>query len=166
MVPRLHQHHAGDWRPNLSEKSKPQTASLFQVMNEIGIINQLGTTLFAKRMPLPLTMPQFSVLNHLIRVGEGTTPKNIASAFQVPNTSMSHTLGLLQHNGFITYQVNASDRRSKTVWLTDKGRTIHQRAIETLAGELGHLNDILSAKELEALLGSLTRVRQFMDDNR
>lgn len=39
----------------------------FRVMNEIGIIDQLGTTLFERAMPHGLTLPQFIVLNHFVR---------------------------------------------------------------------------------------------------
>ena len=46
----------------------------FRVMNEIGIIDQLGSTLFERSMPHGLTLPQFVVLNHFVRVGDDRSP--------------------------------------------------------------------------------------------
>ncbi|MEN8721505.1 MAG: MarR family transcriptional regulator [Alphaproteobacteria bacterium] len=152
--------------PKSKQGQHDKAANLFGLMNEIGIINQLGTNLFAKRMPAPLTMPQFSVLNHLLRIGDGTTPKQIASAFQVPNTSMSHTLALLHRNGFITYQQNDQDKRSKTVWITDQGRAIQGQAIMALENDFAQLSTIVEGDDIDALVNALTRIRQFMDDHR
>lgn len=43
---------------------KPDDPDLFRMFTEIGIINQLATTLFERTMPHDLTVAQFSLLNH------------------------------------------------------------------------------------------------------
>ena len=39
----------------------------FRVMNEIGIISQLGATLFERVMPDGMTLAQFTVLNRFVQ---------------------------------------------------------------------------------------------------
>jgi hypothetical protein len=57
--------------------------ALFGFFNEIGIISQLSGNAFEKAMPEGMTLAQFSVLNHLCRLGDGWTPHRIARAMQV-----------------------------------------------------------------------------------
>jgi DNA-binding MarR family transcriptional regulator len=68
------------------------TRAIFRLFNEIGIIEQLSRALFEARLPKGVTRPHFSVLNHLMRVADGRTPLELARAFQVPKTTLSHTL--------------------------------------------------------------------------
>src|SRR3712207_5255456 len=51
----------------------------FRVFNEIGIIEQLSRTMFERVMPDGLTVPQFSVLNHFVRLGGERSPAQLAS---------------------------------------------------------------------------------------
>ena len=77
-----------------------KTLSLyFSLFNEIGIIEQLGRALFESQLPDGFLMSHFSVLNHLIRVQDGQTPLKLAQAFQLPKTTMTHTLSVLEKHG-------------------------------------------------------------------
>ena len=93
----------------------------FRLFNEIGIIEQLARTAFEARLPPGFVVAQFSVLNHLVRVGDGRTPLAIARAFQVPKTSMTHTLSVLEREGLIEIRKNPGDGRSKLVYITGAG---------------------------------------------
>ena len=73
----------------------------FALIVEVGIINQISTAFLEARLPDGLLVSHFSVVNHLIRVRDGSTPLELARAFQVPKTSMSHTLAGLEKNGFV-----------------------------------------------------------------
>ena len=55
---------------------------LFELFNEIGIVQQLATTTFNRVLPDGLHVAHFSVINHLVRLGDGRTPAAIASAFR------------------------------------------------------------------------------------
>src|SRR6266849_4446748 len=92
----------------------------FRVMNEIGIIDQLGSTLFERSMPFGLTLPQFVVLNHFVRVGGDRSPVELASAIQVTKATMTSTLQRLQRKGFVTSVPDATagrlKRMSEVVW--------------------------------------------------
>ena len=78
----------------------PETnpAVFFEVFNEIGIIEQLSRAVLEARLPDGLIAPHFTVLNHLVRVKDGQTPVHMARAFQVPKTSMTHTLWIAERS--------------------------------------------------------------------
>ena len=138
----------------------------FMFFNETAIVNQLASTLFQKRLPDGVTIAQFSVLNHLIRVRDGQTPLQLASAFQVPKTSMTHSLMKLEDKGFITFKANPSDGRSKCVWLTDSGRAFREAAIESLNQDILRLAPQLDFEAMAAALPVLQQVRQLLDKDR
>ncbi len=83
----------------------------FKLFNEIGIIEQLSRSSLEAHLPDGLIAPHFTVLNHLIRVQDGQTPLVLARAFQVPKTSMTHTLGGLESRGLIALKANPEDGR-------------------------------------------------------
>ena len=56
---------------------------LFRLLTEIGIIEQLARNQLERNLPDQLTMSQFVVLNHLVRLGGAWSPLRLAKAFQV-----------------------------------------------------------------------------------
>jgi len=84
---------------------------MFELLNEVGIIAQLSRTLMESRLDDGLTIHHFTALNHLVRLGDGKTPMDLARAFQVPKTSMSHTLAGLEKRGLIRMEPNPDDGR-------------------------------------------------------
>lgn len=139
---------------------------LFRFFNEIGIIAQLSRTVFETRLPPGYVEAQFSVLNHLVRLGDGRTPLDLASAFQVPKTTMTHTLAVLERGGLVTMRPNPRDGRSKCVFVTDAGRTFREQALAGLAPDLADLAARLPDGAIEAALPLLETVRQTLDANR
>ena len=138
----------------------------FQVFNEIGIIEQLSRAMFQARLPDGVLVTHFSVVNHLIRVEDGRTPLELARAFQVPKTTMTHTLAGLEKHGFVEMRPNPDDARSKRVWLTEKGRTFRDEAIASLTPDLHRLLGDISLEELNSLLPTLTKLRMILDEAR
>jgi len=138
----------------------------FQIFNEIGIIAQLSRTVMESHFPAGVTQPHFSVLNHLVRVGDGQTPLALASAFQVPKATMTHTLAGLERRGWIRLAPNPEDGRSKLVWITAAGRRFRIEAVEALAPSLADLSPILPPDRADTLLASLVDLRHHLDRNR
>jgi len=135
----------------------------FSFFNEVGIIAQLSRAAMEARLPNGLTLPHFSVVNHLIRVRDGQTPLTLAKAFQVPKTTMTHTLsGLLEH-GFVDMRPNPEDGRSKTVWLTDAGRQFRENAIRSIDPDIAALKDAMNSERIAEMLPVLAEIRAFMD---
>ncbi len=138
----------------------------FAVFNEVGILEQLSRAVFEARLKPGFTLSQFAVLNHLVRVGDGRTPVEIARAFQVPKTSMTHSLAVLERHALIRMDPNARDGRSKRVFITEAGRSFRAEAIAGLAPDAAALTARFPPERLTALLPILTDLRQIMDTMR
>lgn len=113
-----------------------------------------------------MLLPHFSVLNHLIRVGDGTTPLKLSSAFQVPKTSMTHTLAGLVKAGYIEMRENENDKRSKSIYITKAGRAFRDQAIQSLAPDVKELAKELSVDDVKAILPALEQLRKILDRKR
>ncbi|MEX0351465.1 MAG: MarR family winged helix-turn-helix transcriptional regulator [Paracoccaceae bacterium] len=139
---------------------------VFQVFNEIGIIEQLSRTVLEAHMPKGLIAPHFGVLNHLTRVGDGSTPIAMARAFQVPKTSMTHTVSGLVKHGLVEMRANPEDGRSKQVWLTDAGRALRARIIADMTPQFERLAREFDISKLRDILPILTELRVYLDEDR
>lgn len=147
----------------MSESAIPD---YFRLFNEIGIIGQLSRSLLEARLPPGFVAAQFYVLNHLVRVGDGRTPLAMARAFQVPKTSMTHSLAVLEQAGLIEIRKNPRDGRSKLVHITDAGRTFRQDAIDALAPDLKRIAAAIPPDHVARLLPDLEVLRKFLDTDR
>jgi DNA-binding MarR family transcriptional regulator len=135
----------------------------FRLFNEIGIIQQISTAFLEARLPDGLIAPHFNVLNHLIRVSDGRTPLEMARAFQVPKTTLTHTLAGLEERGLIEMRPNPDDGRSKRVWLTDKGCATRNQAIAGLDDLFEMIAAEFPSETVEEMLPELERLRIFID---
>lgn len=140
--------------------------TLFSFFNEVGIIAQLSRAAMEARLPKGLTLPHFSVINHLIRVKDGQTPLALAKAFQVPKTTMTHTLSGLIDHGFVDIRPNPKDGRSKTIWLTEDGKTFREEAIQSIAPDMAALKAAVPEEKIAEILPLLAEIRAFMDTAR
>lgn len=143
----------------MSEPASPW----FEVLNEIGIIAQLSRARFEARLPEGVLLPHFSVLNHLVRVADGVTPLRLARAFQVPKTTMTHTLAALERRGWVALRPNPADGRSKCVFLTDAGRRFRDDAIGSLAGDLAAIEAAMPGDWVGEALPRLRALRTHLD---
>lgn len=153
---------AGD--PHHLSKTDSQTLALyFTFFNEVGIIEQLSRALFEARLPDGFLVSHFSVLNHLIRVRDGQTPLVLARAFQVPKTTMTHTLSILEKHRLIELRPNPKDGRSKCVWLTEAGREFRNNAIASMGPDMLGFAERFPPERIETLIPGLTEIRQILD---
>ena len=140
-------------------------AALFELFNEIGIIEQLSRASLEARLPDGLIAPHFTVLNHLTRLGDGRAPIDMARAFQVPKTTLTHTLKGLESRGLIDMRPNPDDGRSKLVYLTDKGRALRQETIAALGPDFDRISERLNMAALQKIVPALKDLRVFLDDD-
>jgi DNA-binding MarR family transcriptional regulator len=147
----------------MPDTSASPEAKLFTFFNEIGILAQLSRALFEARLPLGFTVPQFSVLNNLVRVRDGRSPGELARAFQVPKTSMTHSLTVLERHELVEMRPNARDGRSKCVFITEAGRDFRQAAIEGLAPDMAAIAAAFPVERLAEVLPVLSELRKVMD---
>ncbi|KIT14448.1 MarR family winged helix-turn-helix transcriptional regulator [Jannaschia aquimarina] len=139
------------------------TALAFSVFTEIGILNQLSRTRFEADLPDGVLLPHFSVLNHLVRVSDGRTPLEMARAFQIPKTTMSHNVAVLERQGWVELRPNPDDGRSKRVWITPAGRAFRDKAIERATEAFRPVLEALPPGTLQALMPNLVILREVLD---
>ena len=145
---------------------EPNDPLLFRVFNEIGIIEQLARTVFERVMPHGLKVSQFSLLNHMVRLGDGKRPAELADAFQVTRGAMTNTVSRLETLGFVRVTPDPDDGRAKAVYLTDAGRRAREDAIAALAPYLARLDETLGAERFADALPFLTDLRRLLDASR
>jgi len=138
----------------------------FAFLTEVGIISQLSRALLELRLPDGVTAAQYGVLNHLVRVHDGGTPLELARAFQVPKTTMSHVLAGLEQRGFVETRPNENDLRSKRVWLTGAGRQFRDDAVILLSADIKRLSKKIDTGRMADLTPELAKIRKVMDDDR
>ncbi|MGI1663776.1 MarR family winged helix-turn-helix transcriptional regulator [Palleronia sp. KMU-117] len=147
-------------------KPDPNTAIYFALFNEIAIIAQLSGSLFERRLPEGFLVSHFAVLNHLVRLGDGRTPLQIARAFQVPKTTMTHTLQGLEKAGLVAVVPNPKDGRSKCVMLTDAGRAFRDQAITDLGPDIARIAAVIAPGRVADVLPLLGDLRAYLDGER
>ena len=140
-------------------------SSLFALLNEIGIIEQLARNRFERAQSDGLRLPQFTVLNHLVRLGDGRGPAQIARAFEVSKATMTNTLQRLEERGFIRLDPDPEDARAKRVMLTEAGRARRDDAVRWIAEDLRPVAARLRVSP-EAALPGLIALRQALDQAR
>lgn len=130
---------------------------------EVSAFDQMVRALVEARLPGGFQWSQFAVLNHLYLAGEGQTPVALARTFEVPKTSMTHSLIVLEKHGLVRIEPNPRDGRSKLVWLTPKGRTLRSVAVTALEPDLVALAARVDADALPPLRAAIAHLRQVME---
>lgn len=139
---------------------------MFAFFNEIGIISQLSSAQLQKVLPDGLHPSHFSILNHLMRLGDGKTPASMASAFQITKATMTHSLNVLLKNGYIRIEANANDGRSKLVYITEKGQDCRNQSITSISQMIGEKMSDNQIEQMRHLIEPLSEIRKVMDENR
>ena len=139
---------------------------VFQFFNEVGIIHQLSSTIMNRLLPNGLHVSHFSVLNHMVRLGDGKTPLELARAFQVTKATMTHTLATLEKRQLIHIVPHKTDGRSKVVLISEKGRAFQAEAIASLVPAMTKLSGQLDLDKIVELVPELAKIRAVLDENR
>ena len=135
----------------------------FQFFNEIGIIGQLSRAMLEAQLPKGLLAPHFAILNHLIRVRDGQTPLALAKAFQVPKTTMTHSLGILEKHGLVILKPHPRDGRSKQVWITEAGRALRENTVEATGPAFAAFAEKFDPQTVGEIVPKLAEMRAFLD---
>ncbi len=143
-----------------------QDAPLFRFFNEVGIIEQLARAKFESVLPDGLKISQFSVLNHLVRLGGDWSPARLANAFQVTRGAMTNTLQRLESRGLVNVASDPGDGRGKLVSLTASGREMRDHCIRNTRPFLENLEAEFGQKCFINALPLLEEVRKYLDQNR
>lgn len=146
--------------------SEDEQRSISRFFTEVGIINQLISTRVEALLPGRMGATQFGILGHLCRRPQGETPLQLSNAFQVPKTSMTHMLSVLQKHEFVTIEPHPQDGRSKVAVATPKGQAFLGQCIQQMGQDLAPVVTELSAKPFSQALPHLQRIREALDTAR
>ncbi len=152
--------------PDKAGAGLPGDPALFKVLTEISIISNLADREFERRMPGALTLAQFGVLNHLLRLNAQETIGEIAEAMQVAPPTMSSTVKKLHEKSFVELVPCTRDRRIKRVKVTRAGRAIRDKAVKAVAPGLAQLEAGTPGADWQAILEVMTRLRIVLDNAR
>jgi DNA-binding MarR family transcriptional regulator len=144
----------------------PDASLLFRTFNEIGIVAQLTQTRFEAVMPDGMTLAQFTVLNHLVRLGGPKSPLALATAFQVTKATMSSTLARMEAKKLISVVPNPKDARGKLVDIAEAGRAIRETCINAIQPDLRRWSADLKQADMENLVSQLAALRLYLDQDR
>lgn len=139
---------------------------VFSVLNEIGICAQLSANAFERVMPEGMTLAQFVVLNHFVRLGGARRPGDLARAFQVTKSTMASTLARLESKGLVRRRMDDADARAARIEITPTGVKMRARCVAALGPLLDALRARLGSESFAELLPGLRRLRADLDANR
>ena len=142
-----------------------RAALILGVFTEIGILEQLGRAFLEARLD-GVGAAVWGLMSHLSKRRDGRTPLELARAFQVPKTTMSHTVAVALKRGWVETAPNPRDARSKIVRPTDAGLAW----FSTVAGRIGpdlaaRLSDV-PTDDLAVLRARLAALRAVVDARR
>ena len=139
----------------------------FRVLNEIGIIDQLASAVFTAVLPRNISIAQFSVLNHFVRLEiESQSPAELASAFQVSRPTMTNILARLERSELVSITPDPDDGRAKRVAITNIGRAMRQECLARLEEPRAALEAKIPTELFEKLAPLLAELRSTMDTMR
>ena len=102
---------------------------------------------------------QFQVLAALRRCDpHAMTAGELARAAVLTSGAMTAILDRLEEQGLIRRQIDHDDRRARRVTITEKGRTLIDRALELRLAQHRALNAALTLEEREALSAILCKL--------
>jgi DNA-binding MarR family transcriptional regulator len=112
-----------------------------------------------RRLPEPLTLPQFDVLMQLHRHADGMTSRELTRELLVTAGNVTGLVDRLQALGLVERRPVPEDRRAVRVVLTPRGRRVarqaiprHRRDVETLLSPVG-ARDLARLRRLLGRLG-------------
>lgn len=139
----------------------------FEFFNEIGIIDQLVSTMLTNALPQGMTKAQFTVLNHFVRLDvKEKSPAELASAFQVRRPTITSTLARMESAGLVTIRLDPRDGRGKLVSITAAGREMREQCISALGNMAPMIKPIISDSEMQSMLPLLRSIRIGLDSLR
>ena len=129
------------------------------LFGEILTAEQLLRNRLGRVLPKGMEISHFSVLNHLVAVGDERTPAQLASTFHVTRGAMTNTLNKLEWAGYIHIRPDWDDARRKMVAISPAGHRARDQAIASLTPMINKVVGELGADRVRAVLPVLRDLR-------
>lgn len=90
--------------------------------------------------------------------GDGVRQQDLAISAIKDKATIARSLGVLEREGFVDRKIDRNDRRQKLIFLTNKGRQLHQEVMPMLLGRMEKQTQSIDPAELQICLGVLLRL--------
>jgi len=127
----------------------------------IGEIARLWRTKLNERLrPLGLSQARWMVLLHLSRRGDGVVQKSLAEWIGIEGPTLVRILDRMTEDGWIERRESASDRRAKTVHLTQRANKVIKQINKVAAQLRSEMLVNVDSRDLEASNRVLQQIKQ------
>ncbi|MHA6264314.1 MarR family winged helix-turn-helix transcriptional regulator [Arenibacterium sp. CAU 1754] len=140
----------------MSDDTNALAVALF---SEVLTADQLLRNKLSKVLPKGMEISHFSVLNHLLYVGDERSPAQLANTFHVTRGAMTNTLNKLEWAGYVHIRPDWDDARRKMVAISPAGRQARDRAIASITPVINEVVGDLGADKVRTVLPVLRELR-------
>lgn len=109
--------------------------------------------------PLGLSRAKWMVLAHLSKSDDGMVQKDLACCLGIEGPTLVGLLDRMSQDGWIERRPFGGDRRSKTVHLTDKAKSVADDIHSTAAALRQEILEGISDQDLEHCVRILQRIK-------
>lgn len=139
--------------------SDDPTTLAIMLFSEVMAAEHAMRNRLSKVLPKGMEISHFSVLNHLARHREESSPARLAEKFGVTRGAMTNTLSRLEWAGYINVGPDWNDARRKIVTISPAGRLALDTAVSAIAPMIKQVVDDLGEDEARAALPILRELR-------
>ena len=98
-----------------------------------------------------------------VAVEEGRSQRELAEALRLPGSRVVALVDRLEAGGWLRRRLSTTDRRTRALHLTPKGRTLVDRIMDIAAVHEDDLTSGLRSRDRSQLVGLLTRIARAQD---
>jgi MarR family transcriptional regulator, organic hydroperoxide resistance regulator len=115
----------------------------------------------AQLMPLDLKLPHYDILANIFRF-PNMTQQELANRLVVGRSNLSMLMPELERRGLVMRKSDASDKRTRRLFLTEKGAALALEALAIHTQVIENMMAALSAEECEQLGDFMRRVGTYL----
>jgi DNA-binding MarR family transcriptional regulator len=136
-------------------KPHPDIDSLGFMLSTVG--HAISRRFIHALEPLQLHPREFAVLR-AVKAGDGQSQQALADRLRIPPSRMVAIVDELESRGLIERRQDPSDRRVRTLYVTEAGQTLLDDAFKLAMHHERAISDLLSQDERSELLRILNRL--------
>ena len=140
----------------MTDETNALAVALF---SEILTADQLLRNRLSRVLPEGMEISHFSVLNHLVFVGDERSPAQLANTFHVTRGAMTNTLAKLEWAGYIHIRPDWDDARRKQVHISPSGVRARDVAISAVSPVIKKMIEDVGTDQVRSLLPVLRALR-------
>ncbi|MFQ6546945.1 MarR family winged helix-turn-helix transcriptional regulator [Aestuariibius sp. 2305UL40-4] len=110
----------------------PDISLAISLFSEILTIDQLVRNRISKALPKGMELSHFTLLNHLVHIGDERTPAQLAKTFHLTRGALSNTLSRMERQGYVHVRPDWDDARRKLVAISPAGRVARDQAVSAI----------------------------------